>query len=201
MNLPFPNLGEPLPVTPDAHLLEVLARRRSTPAQSLGLPGPTPDQVQGIIALGARVPDHGKLAPWRFVVIDADPKADIVKSLEALAESQPNPEQAIAKLAKLAAAPSTILVIARPVANPKVPEWEQILSAGAVCTVMLLAAQGMGFGANWITDWYSYEPRATTLFGLEPGERVAGFIHVGTPAEAPLERARPNLAERVSRLA
>lgn len=200
MSLPFPELGDPLPIKAEPRLLDILARRRSTPAQALGLPGPSPGQVRGIIALGARSPDHGKLAPWRFVIIDPGPKAALVARLEALAARRPNPEQAAAKLAKLAAAPATILVISRPVESPKAPEWEQVLSSGAVCAIMLLAAAGMGFGANWITDWYSYDPEAKALLGLEPGEKVAGFIHLGTPRDTPLERARPDVDSLISRL-
>ena len=200
MSLPFPELGDSLPITADPRLLDVLARRRSTPAQALGLPGPSPEQVRDIIAVGARSPDHGKLAPWRFVILDPGPKAALVARLETLAARQPNPEQAAAKLAKLASAPVSILVISRPVESPKVPEWEQILSSGAVCTLMLLAAGALGFGANWITDWYSYDPEATALLGLQPGERVTGFIHVGTPKDAPLERARPDVDSLITRL-
>ena len=200
MSLPFPELGDPLPIRADPGLLDTLARRRSTPAQALGLPGPSPEQVRDLIALGARAPDHGKLAPWRFVIIEPGPKAALVARLDALAASQPNPEQASAKLAKLAAAPVSILVVSHPVESPKVPVWEQELSAGAVCTIMLLAAAGMGFGANWITDWYSYEAQAVGLLGLERGEKVAGFIHLGTPRDAPLERARPDVESLISRL-
>lgn len=200
MSLPFPELGDSLPISADPRLLETLARRRSTPAQALGAPGPSPAQVRDLIALGARAPDHGKLAPWRFVIIEPGPKAVLVGQLAALAAGQPNPEQAAAKLAKLAAAPVTVLVISRARPDPKAPEWEQVLSAGAVCTIMLLAAQGMGFGANWITDWYAYDAGAAALLGLAEGEKVAGFIHVGTSREAPLERARPDVASLISRL-
>lgn len=200
MSLPFPDLGDPLPVAAEPRLLTWLARRRSSPAQTLGAPGPSPEQLQDIIAVGARAPDHGKLAPWRFVVIEPRAKAELVERLSALAEGQPNPEQARAKLAKLAAAPATVLVISRPVESPKVPEWEQVLSAGAVCTLMLVAAGSLGFGANWITDWYAYDAGAAALLGLAPGERVAGFMHFGTPSEAPLERARPDVAGLVTRL-
>ncbi len=200
MSLPFPELGDPLPISADPGLLDILARRRSTPAQALGLPGPSPQQVRDLIALGARAPDHGKLAPWRFVIIEPGPKAALVARLEVLAAGQPNPEQAAAKLAKLAAAPLSVMVISRARPDPKVPEWEQVLSAGAVCTIMLLAAAGLGFGANWITDWYAYEPEAAGLLGLESGEKVAGFIHLGTPRDAPLERARPDVDSLISRL-
>jgi nitroreductase len=200
LSLPFPDLGDALPVAADPRLLDILARRRSSPAQALAEPGPSPEQVADLIAVGARAPDHGKLAPWRFVVIEPQPKARLVEALNVIARSQPNPDQAIAKLGKLAAAPVTVMVVSRPVQSPKVPEWEQVLSAGAVCTLMLLAAQGMGFGANWITDWYAYEDAARPLLGLNDGERVAGFIHLGTTAEPPLERARPDVAALTSRL-
>lgn len=200
MSLPFPDLGDALPTTADASLLDRLARRRSAAPQTLGLPGPSPDQVRDLIALGARVPDHGKLSPWRFVVIEPGPKAALVEKLKAAAKGQPNPDQATAKLAKLSAAPVTIMVVSRPVQSPKVPEWEQVLSSGSVCTLMLIAAGAMGFGAAWITDWYAYAPEAAPALGLQPGERVAGFIHIGTPPEPPLERARPDVDGLVSYL-
>lgn len=198
MSLPFPDLGDPMPVAADPRLLDILARRRSSPAQTLGEPGPSPQQVRDLIAIGARAPDHGKLAPWRFVIFEPEPKAALVEQLARIAERQPHPEQARAKLAKLAAAPVTIMVVSSPVENAKVPQWEQVLSSGAVCTLMLLAAQGMGFGANWITDWYAYDAETTALLGLKAGERVTGFMHFGTSPEAPLERARPVVEGLVS---
>ncbi len=201
MSLPFPDLGDALPVAADPRLLDTLARRRSSPAQTLGEPGPSPAQVADLIAVGARAPDHGKLSPWRFVVIEPAAKAKLVDGLKALAAREANPDQAVAKLAKLASAPITVMVVSRPVESPKVPQWEQVLSAGAVCTLMLLAAQGMGFGANWITDWYAYADGARPLLGLGEGERIAGFIHVGTPPEPPLERARPDVVALTSKLA
>lgn len=198
MSLPFPDLGDALPVAADPRLLDTLARRRSSPAQTLGEPGPSPAQVRDLISIGARAPDHGKLAPWRFVVFEPGPKATLIEKLRAIAARQPNPDQANAKLAKLASAPITIMVVSHPVESPKVPEWEQVLSSGAVCTLMLLAAQGMGFGVNWITDWYAYDPEAKALLGLTEGERVTGFMHFGTPPEPPLERARPDVGALVS---
>ena len=92
------------------------------------------------------------------------------------------------------------MVVATPVGSEKIPVWEQELSAGAVCMNLLHAADALGFGANWITDWYAYEPAGTALFGVKDGERIAGFIHLGTPAAAPLERDRPDLSALVSRL-
>lgn len=195
---PPPEFGEPCPITPSPDTLRLLARRRSASAPLLQAPAPSAAELETLIRLAARVPDHGKLAPWRFVVLEGAAKARLVEGLKALAPEQPNPEKARAALAKLSNPPLSVLVVAKPPAT-KTPAWEQELSAGAVCTVMLIAAEAMGYGANWITDWYSYDPEALKLIGLQPGERVAGFIHLGTPAEPPLERERPDLAGLVSR--
>jgi nitroreductase len=98
----------------------------------------------------------------------------------------------VAKLGKIRVPPTTVAVISRLVEG-EIPEWEQRLSAGAVCTVLIIAAQAMGYGANWITDWYAYDPEAAGLLGLGEGEQVAGFVHLGTPMEPPLERVRPDI--------
>jgi nitroreductase len=175
--------------------LALLAQRRSSSAQTLAAPGPSAQEVELLLRLGARVPDHGKLAPWRFVLFEPAAKAAYVARLEAIAAADPaKGGQKTAKLGKLRAAPVTITVISRPDPSADIPEWEQILSAGAVCMNLLIAAQAMGYGANWITDWYAYDVEARAVLGLEPGEQVAGFIHIGTPPEPPLERVRPDLA-------
>lgn len=141
--------------------------------------------------LAVRAPDHGKLNPWRFIVLDGAGKAGFAARLDALAEARGDAKLA-AKLAKLKIPPLAVAVISSPRAGA-IPEWEQVLSAGAVCTNLTYAALAMGFGANWITDWYSYDPDAAALLGLEDGERVAGFVMLGTPREAPMERERPIL--------
>ncbi len=198
MSLPFPEFGEPLPAGDDPRLLELLARRRSSSPQLLVGPGPTAAQLDDLLNLAARVPDHGKLAPWRFVVISGESKPPLLEQLRVAAARQPDPDSAGAKLAKLGAAPLTILVISRPTPGHKVPEWEQVLSAGAVCMTLLVAADAMGFGGSWITDWYAYDPEALDLLGVRAGERVAGFIHIGHAPEPPLERPRPDLSALVS---
>ena len=186
----------PLPVA-SAELEDRLARRRSAPAQALTVPGPTQDQIARILELGARTPDHGKLFPWRFVVLGPNSRATLATALAPLAQAQPQPDKARAVLGKLTAAPVTILVISSPVPSQKVPVWEQQLSAGAVCMNLEHAAGALGFSTSWITDWYSYDAEALTLLGLTEGEQVAGFIHIGTLAEPPLERPRPDLANKV----
>lgn len=193
-----PALGDPLPVHPSRETLDLLAHRRSSPAQALGEPGPDREQLSILLRLGARVPDHGKLAPWRFILIARADKPALLTTLQEIAATRAEPDIAQAKLGKLAAAPMTIGVVSRADPASKIPVWEQELSAGAVCMNLLIAAEAMGFGANWITDWYAYEPAALRVLGLGPHEKLAGFVHVGTPAEPPLERARPDIADLVT---
>lgn len=188
----------PLPVA-STELQHRLARRRSASAQNLGLPGPSPEQIDQILHLGARTPDHGKLFPWRFVLLDPNSRAEIAGQLLPLAARQPAADKARAVLAKLTAAPVTILVISAPIVGHKVPVWEQQLSAGAVCMNLEHAADAFGYSASWITDWYSYDPDALALFGVGDGEQIAGFIHIGTAAEPSLERPRPDMAAKIER--
>jgi nitroreductase len=183
----------PLPV-PSADMQDRLARRRSAPAQSLTAPGPSRAEVERILLLGARTPDHGKLFPWRFVVMGPQGRADLARALAPLAARQADPGKAAKVLSKLTAPPLTILVLSVPISGHKVPEWEQQLSAGAVCMNLEHAANALGYAASWITDWYSYDPDALALCSVGAGERVAGFIHIGTLAEPPLERPRPDVA-------
>ncbi len=190
--LTFADFGEPLKIEPSPEVLRYLARRRSSSAQTLGAPGPSREQVALLIRLASRAPDHGKLTPWRFVVIEAAAKPALTTKFEALADRREDAETARAKLGKLAASPVSIAVTSKIQPGTKIPDWEQELSAAAVCMTLLTAAGAMGFGASWITDWYAYEPEARAILGLEPDERIAGFVHIGTPAEPPLERVRPD---------
>jgi len=195
-----PSLGDALPLAPRPEVLDFLARRRSVSALTLVEPAPNADELSDLLRLAARVPDHGKLAPWRFVVAEGDAKAALALRLEELAARR-NESQLAAKLAKLKVPPMAVIVVSAPSPAAAIPEWEQLLSAGAVCTNLLSAALAMGYGANWITDWYSYDAEATAILGLRPGERVAGVILIGTPREPPLERERPGLDPLVTRWA
>lgn len=156
----------------------------------MAAPAPSADELQSLIALAARVPDHGKLAPWRFIILQDEGKAAFAEQLEALARSRGD-TRAAAKLAKLKTPPLGVAVVSSPKAH-EIPEWEQILSSAAVCTTLLYAAQAMGYGANWITDWYAYDQEAKAVLGLTPEEQVAGFVFMGTAKEPPLERERPD---------
>lgn len=194
---PTPSFGDPLPLTASPEVLRFLALRRSTSAVTLTPPAPSPDQLSDLLRLAARAPDHGKLSPWRFVILEGDAKATLVARLEALAGRRDDPQLA-AKLAKLKIPPMAVLVVSAPKPGAAIPEWEQVLSAGAVCMNLLYAALAMGFGANWITDWYSYDAEAAAILGVQSGERVAGVLLLGTPREPPLERERPDVAPLVS---
>lgn len=193
---PDPEFGAALPVEASPDVLHFLALRRSTPAVTLAAPAPDSAQLADLFRIAARAPDHGKLAPWRFVVLEGDGKAAFITALEGVAQAKGD-ATLVAKLAKLKAPPMAVAVISSPKTS-SIPEWEQLLSAGAVCVNLLYASLAMGFGANWLTDWYSYDADATTVLGLTTGERVAGFMMIGTPREAPLERERPAIAPLVT---
>ena len=198
---PPPEFGEPLLIAPSPETLAFLSRRRSASAGGLEAPGPDAQQLETLLRLAARVPDHGKLFPWRFIVLEGSAKATFVEGLYDIARARPDRETAATKLGKVAPAPLAVVVVSRVTPGHKIPEWEQELSAGAVCMNLLIAATAMGFGANWITDWYSYDPAAAALLGLGTSERVAGVIMVGSAPAAPLERARPDLTALVQRWA
>jgi nitroreductase len=183
--------------------LDLLRTRRSLKPDRLASPGPTAAELETILTIAARVPDHKKLAPWRFVVFEGDARAQMgeVFAQACLAEDKEPPSDV--RLAfernRLLRAPLVVAVVSRVVANPGAPEWEQVLSAGAACFNMCLAANALGFGTCWITEWVSYSPRVSAAMGLGEGERLAGFVYMGTPVEKPADRDRPALSAIVSR--
>lgn len=190
---PAPEFGQVLPIEASTEVVAFLAKRRSASAMTLTAPGPDADQLADILRIAARVPDHGKLAPWRFVILRGAAKDAFAEQITKLADSQANPTKANAALRKLTRPPIAVAVISRFIEG-EIPEWEQRQSASAVCHQMLLAAEALGWGANWITDWYSYDPRAQAILGLAADEKIAGFLYLGTATEAPLERPRPDVA-------
>ena len=193
---PAPQFGQPVETKAVPEVLEFLATRRSHSAVNLTAPGPGPEDLAVLLRLAARVPDHGKLTPWRFIVMDGDAKAAFADRLDALAAGRGD-RKAQNKLAKLKVPPTAVVVVSS-AREGEIPLWEQELSAGAVCTTLLYAALAMGFGANWITDWYAFDAEARAILGLAPDERVAGFILMGSYGEPPLERERPAPAGLVS---
>ena len=182
--------------------LDLLLSRRSGSAKSMTGPGPTPDELRRILACGARVPDHGKLAPWRFIVFEAEGRSRMGELLaKVLLETEPDvaPERLTLERNRFLRAPLVIGVVSRVRGGIAIPEWEQILSAGACCMTMLIAAHSMGFVANWITEWYAFNEKVLDALGLAPGERIAGFMYIGHPTVPPVERVRPDPESLTSR--
>jgi nitroreductase len=177
--------------------LEFLRGRRSVPAAQLQPPGPTPDQLRDIVATAIRVPDHGKLTPWRLIALAGDAGARYGEALAALhARVDPGvPEKALAKdRDRFAHSPVVLAVVARIDAqHPKIPAQEQLLSAGCLAFNLLLAAQAAGFGAQWLTGWSCYDREAAELLGLTDEERAIAYIHIGSRGTEPPERNRPDV--------
>ena len=174
--------------------IDLLLSRRSGSAKRMKGPGPSREQVHTLIACATRVPDHGKLTPWRFVIFDGDARADFGEVLvRALKSNEPDAgEERIAQeRARLLRAPVVIAAVSRVREAIPIPEWEQTLSAGAACQTLCIAAHAMGFVASWITEWYAYDPLVRDALELKSGERVAGFIYLGHPAEPLVDRPRP----------
>lgn len=178
--------------------LSLLKTRRSAKSKTMIAPGPDAQELEDILSVGLRVPDHGKIAPWRFVIIEGDAQARFSRGLVDLykAEKPGAPAletQAIAEFPT--AAPLLIAVLSRVNAERKIPAWEQELSAGAVCQNMLIAAHAMGYAGQWLTGWPAYAAGAAALLGGEPTDKIAGYLFFGT-AGCPLkERPRPQLSE------
>ena len=195
---PAPEFGAVLPISPSQAVLDFLATRRSASAGTLRAPAPDEAQLRDLLRLATRVPDHGKLNPWRFIILEGEAKARFAAGLEVIAAQAPDAEKRKGALFKLKTPPMAVVVVSRHIEG-KIPEWEQRMSSAAVCTNLVIAAQATGFGANWITDWYAYDEKATALLGLGEGEKVTGFIYLGTPEEAPQERVRPNVEALITR--
>ncbi len=185
---------------PDA--LELLSTRRSCKAVELTGPAPSPTEIDMLLTVASRVPDHGKLAPWRFIVFEGEARCSAGAAIAAAFRAKypdASPEHVEAERNRLARAPLVIAVVSRASPHVKIPEWEQVLSAGAAAMSLVLAAHALGYGANWITEWYAYDRGVLDALGLAPHERIAGFIHIGRPPGPPQDRPRPPLDEIVSR--
>jgi nitroreductase len=183
--------------------LELLLKRRSVKPALLAEPGPSAAQLDTILTAAARVPDHKKLEPWRFIVFEGDARAAFGRILlkACLAEEKETPSAGRLELerGRLLRAPTVVAVISRTLPNPAAPEWEQILSCGAACFNLCLAANALGFGTCWITEWYAYSKGVREGLRLAANERIAGFIYIGTAKETQPDRERPPLAKIVTR--
>lgn len=177
-------------------LLDYLTRRRSVPVKDMTEPGPTDEQIKTIISAACRIPDHGKMFPWYFIVFRGDTRIQMGKILKtALLKKEPDAiqEKLIQEENRFLRAPVVIAIVSR-IRPGKHPQWEQILSAGAAGQNLCLAANALGFGTNWLTEWYAYDENVRQALGLDDRDRIAGFIYIGTPGKMPEERPRPDPA-------
>jgi nitroreductase len=187
-------------VVPDA--IELLKLRRSVKPREMSEPGPSPAELETILTIGARVPDHGKLTPWRFIVFEGDAR---VRAGEVIAKvfARKNPQATAADIAvekhRLTDAPLVIGVVSFTKPHPKVPPWEQELSAGASAMNMVTAATALGYGACWLTGWFAFDRDVLDGLGLKADEKLAGFIHIGTQTRPNQDRPRPVLSDIVTR--
>jgi nitroreductase len=185
---------------PDA--IELLKTRRSVKPREMTGPGPSPAELDTILTIGARVPDHGKLAPWRFILFEGEARVragDIIARV--FAQKHPNATAAEIDVEKcrLTDAPLVIGVVSFTRPHPKVPAWEQELSAGASAMNIVTAATALGYGACWLTGWFAFDRDVLEGFGLKADEKLVGFIHIGTPSKPNEDRPRPMLSDIVTR--
>jgi nitroreductase len=183
--------------------LEMLLSRRSAKPAMLTEPGPSSAELTKILTAAARVPDHKKLVPWRFILFEGPARESFGGVLAAACQAEEPDAPSAVRLemerARLLRAPTVVAVISRVVPHPAAPEWEQILSAGAACFSLCLAANALGYATCWITEWYAYSPRVRAALKLANNERVAGFIYIGTARAPQPDRERPELEAIVTR--
>jgi len=182
--------------------LDLLKTRRSVRPFDLSGPGPDAAEIETLLTVASRVPDHGKLTPWRFIVFEGDGRLEAGARIASVFQADhpdANAEAVAFERNRLAHAPLVVAVVSRAAPHVKIPEWEQILSAGAAAMNLVTAAHAMGYAAKWITEWYAYDRRVLDALGLGAQERIAGFIHIGKPTAHPEDRDRPALAEITTR--
>lgn len=182
-------------------VIDFLLARKSVPIAELGEPAPSPEELHTMLRAATRVPDHGRLAPWRFIVYRGEARARVGEMLADLAERREGPLSEARRqqeLTRFSRAPLVVGVVHVPRENPKIPQWEMLLSGGAAAMNLVMAANALGFGANWITNWYSDTEEGRRILGLAPHERVVGFVHIGSHAGEVPERPRPAVEGLVS---
>jgi nitroreductase len=178
-------------------IVDFLLSRSSAPIPELKEPAPSDAEIETLIRIASRVPDHGRLEPWRFILYRGEAREKIGEKLAKLAQKRegPLPEGRIQQeRSRFSRAPLVIGVVSVPRENPKIPQWEMFLSGGAAAMNLVIAANAMGYSTNWITNWYSDTEEGRALLGLSPQERVIGFIHIGTFDGQKPERPRPDIA-------
>ncbi|HRP10543.1 MAG TPA: nitroreductase [Terricaulis sp.] len=199
-NIPAaPRLNDPVSAAHEStETLALMARRRSTKIAHMSEPAPTGADLEALIHLAARVPDHGKLGPWRFVIIEGEARA---RAGVALARAVDPANEARAEQARglFLRAPACVMVVYAPKESAKAPEWEQMLSSGAACFALLMGAHAMGYAGCWLTEWPAFDANARAALGLSDAERIAGFVYLGSAREGALERERADAGARISR--
>jgi nitroreductase len=185
---------------PDA--IELLKTRRSMKPREMTGPGPSPADLETILTIGARVPDHGKLAPWRFIVFEGDARArggEVIAGVFAKKNPQATAAEIEVEKKRLTDAPLVIGIVSFTKPHPKVPAFEQELSAGASAMNIVTAATALGYGACWLTGWFAFDRDVLDGLGLKSDEKLAGFIHIGNVSKPNEDRPRPALSEIVTR--
>jgi nitroreductase len=182
--------------------IEFLKQRRSVKPREMSGPGPSAAELETILTVGARVPDHGKLTPWRFIVFEGDARAragEVIANVFARKNPQSPPAEIEIEKRRLMDAPLVIAVVSFTKPHPKVPPWEQQLSAGASAMNIVTAATALGYGANWLTGWFAFDRDVLDGLGLKADEKIAGFVHIGTRTKPSEDRPRPALSDIVTR--
>lgn len=181
--------------------IKFLLKRRSIVAANLKDPGPDDHQLKTLLRIAARVPDHGKLAPWRFILFQGQARAEFGSKLSQIAklnDPDATDERIDLEAGRFMRAPLVIAVISKCKSHPKIPQWEQLLSVGAVCQNLVVAASAMGFGVQWITEWYAYDDAVRGVLKLEEAEKIAGFVYIGSSDITPEDRKRPDLDQLIT---
>lgn len=192
----------PMKETPVPDAIDLLKTRRSVKPREMAGPGPSPSELETILTIGARVPDHGKLAPWRFIVFEGEAR---MRAGEVIARvfARKNPGAPATDIEierkRLTDAPLVIGIVSFTKPHPKVPAWEQELSAGASAMNIVTAATALGYGACWLTGWFAFDRDVLEGLGLKPDEKLAGLVHIGRPTKPSEDRPRPALSEIVTR--
>jgi nitroreductase len=201
----MPAFGDEIPAAfPSEAALQMLALRRSTSADQMTGPGPNDETLKDILTIAARVPDHRRVVPFRFIVFAGKAREEASKLLvQAFLKRNPDANDAAqaAEGRRFLRAPVIICVVSKPDVEHKTPVWEQKLTVGAVCMNMLLAASASGFAAQWLTEWYAEDQEFCSEIGVGKGESVAAFIYIGAAKEPPRERVRPDMNAIVTRFA
>ena len=185
---------------PDA--IELLKTRRSVKPREMTSPGPSPTELETILTIGARVPDHGKLAPWRFIIFEGDARVragDVIAGVFARKNPNASPAEIDVEKRRLTDAPLVIAIVSLTKPHPKVPPWEQELSAGASAMNIVTAATALGYGACWLTGWFSFDRDVLDGLGLKANEKLAGLVHIGSVSKPSEDRPRPVLSDIVTR--